>query len=71
MARNLYAEAKFAVLSGDPERAVAVFRDAVADGYRNATMLADPEFAVIRRRGDFAPIAAAIERRGGEPAERR
>ncbi|MEZ5966388.1 MAG: serine/threonine-protein kinase [Planctomycetota bacterium] len=65
---HAHAEARLAVLSDDPSRAVAILAEAVAAGFRDAAVLSDPEFDGLRQQPEFVALETALRRRSS-PAE--
>jgi ATP/maltotriose-dependent transcriptional regulator MalT len=67
---GVVAQAKYQVCAGNAAGAIAILREAVANGFQDPIVLHDPTFASLRERPDFAPIAAAVRPRArpGEPS---
>ena len=60
---GVFAHAKYRVCAGDAAGALAILREAVAQGFHDPLILHDPAFASLRESSDFAPIAAAVASR--------
>ena len=58
--QGVFADAKYYVCAGDAVRALAILGNAAAQGFHDPIVLHDPAFASLRKRPDFAPIAAAV-----------
>jgi serine/threonine-protein kinase len=57
---GVFAHAKYHLCAGNAARAVAILREAVAQGFHDPIVLNDPTFASLRDNPDFETIAAAL-----------
>lgn len=68
-----YAQAKYAACANDRGGALTSLKEAVAHGFDNPVVLADPTFAAVRALPAFDTIASVVTRhvKTGLPTDRR